>query len=74
MKKLLAMSTLAGLLSIAGIAEASAWTRYGTFYGPRGVSTVRVSGGCGYGYCSRTAVRTGPYGNTYVRRTTVSRW
>ncbi|MCA1452902.1 hypothetical protein I6F35_06665 [Bradyrhizobium sp. BRP22] len=74
MKKLLAMSTLAGLLSLATIAEASAWTRYGTYYGPRGVSTVHVSGGCGYRYCSRTAVRTGPYGNTYVRQTTVSRW
>ncbi|WP_454633147.1 hypothetical protein [Bradyrhizobium cenepequi] len=74
MKKLLVMSSLAGLLSIATVAEASAWTRYGTYYGPHGVSTVRVSGGCGYRTCSRIAVRTGPAGNTYVRRTTVSRW
>jgi hypothetical protein len=74
MKKLIAMSTLAGALSIAAAADASAWTRSGTHYGPRGKSTVQVTGGCAYGTCSRTATRTGPAGNTYTRYSTVSRW
>jgi len=44
MKKLIAMSTLAGALSIAAIADASAWTRSGTSTGPRGTSSVQATG------------------------------
>ena len=42
MKKLIAMSTLAGALSIAAVADASAWTRSGTSTGPRGTSSVQA--------------------------------
>ena len=44
MKKLIAMSTLAGALSIAAVADASAWTRSGTSTGPRGTSSVQATG------------------------------
>jgi hypothetical protein len=72
MKKLIAMSTLAGALSIA--ANASAWTRSGTSTGPRGTSSVQASGSCANGSCSRSVTRTGPAGNTYTRQGTVSRY
>jgi hypothetical protein len=72
MKKLIAMSTLAGALSIA--ADASAWTRSGTTTGPRGTSSVQASGSCANGSCSRTVTRTSPYGNTYTRQGTVTRY
>ncbi len=74
MKKLIAMSTLAGALSIAAVADASAWTRSGTATGPRGTSSVQASGGCANGSCSRSVTRTGPAGNTYTRQGTVTRY
>ena len=74
MKKLIAMSTLAGALSIAAAVDASAWTRSGTSTGPRGTSSVQASGSCANGTCSRSATRTGPAGNTYTRQGTVSRY
>jgi uncharacterized low-complexity protein len=74
MKKLIAMSTLAGALSIAAAADASAWTRSGTATGPRGTSSVQASGGCANGSCTRSVTRTGPYGNTYTRQGTVTRY
>lgn len=40
MKKLIVMSALAVALSVAAIADASAWTRNGTITGPRGTSTI----------------------------------
>ncbi len=74
MKKLIAMSTLAGALSIAAVADASAWTRSATSTGPRGTSSVQASGGCANGSCTRSVTRTGPYGNTYTRQGTVTRY
>ena len=74
MKKLIAMSTLAGALSIAAAADASAWTRSATSTGPRGTSSVQATGSCANGSCSRSATRTGPAGNTYTRQGTVSRY
>lgn len=73
MKKLIAMSTLAGALSIAAAADASAWTRSATSTGPRGTSSMQATGSCANGTCSRSATRTGPAGNTYTRQGTVSR-
>jgi uncharacterized low-complexity protein len=73
MKKLIAMSTLAGALSIAAAADASAWTRSATSTGPRGTSSMQASGSCANGTCSRSATRTGPAGNTYTRQSTISR-
>lgn len=74
MKKLIAMSTLAGALSIASAADASAWTRSATFTGPRGTSSVQATGSCANGSCSRSVTRTGPAGNTYNRQSTVTRY
>jgi uncharacterized low-complexity protein len=73
MKKLISMSTLAGALSIAAAADASAWTRSATSTGPRGTSSMQASGSCANGTCSRSATRTGPAGNTYTRQSTISR-
>ena len=72
MHKLLSVSALAAVLTIAAAASANAWTRYGTIYGPRGVSTVQGSGSCAGGTCSRSVTRTGPYGYSYNRSGSVT--
>ena len=73
MKKLFLTSTVIGLLSVAAVADANAWTRSATSTGPRGTSTVQSTGGCANGSCTRSSVRTGPAGNTYSRTGTISR-
>jgi uncharacterized low-complexity protein len=73
MKKAILMSMLAGALSIAAAADASAWTRSATSTGPRGTSSLQASGSCANGTCSRSATRTGPAGNTYTRQGSVTR-
>ena len=57
MKKLFVMSALAGALTVAAAADASAWTRSGTSTGPRGTSSFQATGSCANGSCSRTATR-----------------
>jgi uncharacterized low-complexity protein len=75
MKKLFVMSALAGALTVAAVADASAWTRSATSTGPRGgTSSFQANGSCANGSCSRTATRTGPAGNTYTRQGTVTRY
>jgi uncharacterized low-complexity protein len=74
MKKLVLLSALAGTLSIAAVAEASAWTRSATSTGPRGTSSMQATGNCSNGTCTRSATRTGPAGNTYTRQGTVTRY
>jgi hypothetical protein len=73
MTKLLLTSACIGALSIAAIADANAWTRSGSATGPRGTSSVSVTGGCANGTCTRSVTRTGPAGNTYTRQGTISR-
>jgi len=73
MKKLFLTSAVIGALSVLAVADANAWTRSGTSTGPRGTSSVNVTGSCANGSCSRNATRTGPAGNTYTRTGTVSR-
>lgn len=73
MKKLVLTSAFIGALSIAAIADANAWTRTGSATGPRGTSSVSVTGSCANGSCSRSVTRTGPAGNTYTRQGTISR-
>jgi hypothetical protein len=73
MKKLFLTSAVIGALSVFAVADANAWTRSGTSTGPRGTSSVNVTGSCANGSCSRNATRTGPAGNTYTRTGTVSR-
>lgn len=73
MKKLVLTSAIIGALSVAAVADASAWTRTGTATGPRGTSSVNVTGGCANGSCTRSVTRTGPAGNSYTRQGTISR-
>ena len=73
MKKLVLTSAIIGALSVAAVADASAWTRTGTATGPRGTSSVNVTGSCANGSCTRSVTRTGPAGNSYTRQGTISR-
>ena len=73
MTKFFLTSLVIGALSAAAAADANAWTRSATASGPRGTSSVTVSGSCANGSCTRSATRTGPAGNTYTRTGTVSR-
>jgi len=73
MKKLVLTSAVIGALSVAAIADANAWTRTGSTTGPRGTSSVSVTGGCANGTCTRSATRTGPAGNTYTRVRSITR-
>lgn len=73
MKQLFLTSAIIGAMSVAAVADANAWTRSASGTGPRGTSSVSVSGGCANGSCTRNATRTGPAGNTYSRTGTVSR-
>lgn len=72
MKKLLTMSALAGVLSVAVIADANAWTRSRSVSGWRGTASVNASGSCANGTCSRQITRTGPYGNSVSRQGSAS--
>jgi uncharacterized low-complexity protein len=73
MKKLVLTSAVIGALSVAAVADANAWTRTGSATGPRGTSSVNVTGGCANGTCTRSVTRTGPAGNTYTRQGSISR-
>ena len=73
MKKLVLTSAVIGALSVAAIADANAWTRTGSVTGPRGTSSVSVTGSCANGTCTRQATRTGPAGNIFTRQSTISR-
>ena len=73
MRKLFVLSALAGALSIAAVAEASAFSRSVTSTGPRGTSTFQGTVNCANGSCTRNATRTGPAGNTYTRQSTITR-
>jgi hypothetical protein len=68
MTRLISLSALAAVLTLAFAADASAWTRYGTVTGPYGTGSVSASGTCYNHTCSRSVVRTGPYGNSVSRQ------
>lgn len=72
MKKLMTMSALAAVLSMAAVADANAWSRNGTITSWRGTATVSGSGACEDGTCSRQITRTGPYGNSMSREGSVT--
>jgi len=65
MTKLIAISALAVALSIGAAAEANAWTRSGSFTGPRGATSSSGSGSCANGSCSAQRGGTGPKGNSW---------
>jgi uncharacterized low-complexity protein len=74
MKKLFLTSAVVGALSVAAVADASAWTRSASSTGPRGgTSSLSASGSCANGTCSRSATRTGPAGNSFTRQGSISR-
>ncbi len=73
MKNLFLASAVIGALAFASVVDANAWTRSATGNGPRGTSSVGVTGGCANGACTRSATRTGPAGNTYSRQGSISR-
>jgi len=64
MKKLLAISAIAGALFAAGVADANAGSRSGSITGPRGTTTFSGSRSCAGGVCSSQGSVTGPYGGT----------
>ncbi|MGH6939256.1 hypothetical protein [Hypericibacter sp.] len=63
MRKLLAITAIAGAVTLGAAADADAWTRNSTVTGPRGTTTIQGSGSCANHSCSRNVVRTGPTGN-----------
>lgn len=68
----LVVAAIAGALSLASMAEASARSRSVAVYGPRGVTTHSVSRSCAGGICSRSSSTTGPYGRTVSRQGSAS--
>lgn len=72
MKKILTMSALTAVLSVAAVAVAEAGSRSGSFTGPRGTSTFSGSRSCAGGSCSSQGSVTGPYGGTASRQRTGS--
>jgi hypothetical protein len=72
MKKLLMLSALAAVLSMAVTADANAWTRNRTVSGAAGTASLSVTGSCANGACNRQAVRTGPYGRTFTHQGTAA--
>lgn len=72
MNKLIALSALAGLLTLAASTGASAWTRTGSVTGPKGSITTTVKGSCSGGTCTRDTTRTGTNGKTVTTSGTAS--
>ena len=58
----IAAPALAAVISFAAVSEAGAWTRSGSFTGPRGTSNWGASGGCAGGSCSWNGGGSGPRG------------
>jgi hypothetical protein len=73
MKLALISVSLAGILSLTSVGEASAWSRSGSVTTRRGTFYGQSSGGCSGGTCSRSRSVTGPNGNTVARTESVTR-
>ncbi|WP_166141919.1 hypothetical protein [Methylosinus sp. RM1] len=58
----IAAPALAALTILAAVSEADAWTRSGSFTGPRGTSNWNASRSCGGGSCSWGRGASGPHG------------
>ncbi|MDH4439686.1 MAG: hypothetical protein QE284_04810 [Rhizobium sp.] len=63
---------LSALMSLAFVSEAAAWSRNRTVSTAHGSSQFSASGTCAGGTCSRSAVRTGPHGNSLSANSTVT--
>lgn len=55
---------LTALMSLAMVSEAAAWSRNRTVTTAQGSSNMSAAGSCAGGTCNRSAVRTGPLGNS----------
>lgn len=64
MLKFTTLAALAALVTATTVADAGAWTRNTATSGWRGTATTTASGDCYNGTCTRSVVRTGPYGNS----------
>lgn len=73
MTRSFAVLALTGIVSLATVSQAAAWTRSGTTTTPRGTYHSSASGGCAGGTCSRSATATGPYGGSASRSGSVTR-
>jgi hypothetical protein len=73
MKLALISASLAGILSLTAVTQASAWSRSGSVTTRRGTFYGQSSGGCSGGTCSRSRSVTGPNGNTVSRTESVTR-
>lgn len=58
----IATTALAALISFAAVSEAEAWTRSGSFTGPRGSRDWGASRSCAGGSCSWNGGGSGPRG------------
>lgn len=67
MTKALLMTAAAALVTLAGVADAEAGSRSGSFTGPRGTTTWQSERSCSGGTCTRSGSVTGPAGNTRSR-------
>ena len=67
MKKIAALSAITAVLAIGTIADAYAWERKSTRTGPHGTATYESNGSCAGRACSRSVIKTTPYGNTFTR-------
>lgn len=65
--------SLAGLISVAAVSDAFAWTRSGSVTTARGTYSGSASAGCASGTCARTKTVTGPNGNSAARSGSVTR-
>jgi hypothetical protein len=66
-------AALAGVVALAGTAEARDWKREGTVTTPRGTITKNAEGSCAGGTCNRTRSRTGVNGGTATSQGTATR-
>lgn len=72
MTRPLLVLALTGIVSLATVSQAAAWTRTGTTTTPRGTYSSSGSGGCSGGTCSRSGTTTGPYGGSVSRSGSVT--
>jgi hypothetical protein len=73
MKLSLISLSIAGILGLATVSEAAAWSRSGAWRSPRGTYHAQASAGCSGGTCSRSRSVAGPNGRTLSQTGSISR-
>jgi hypothetical protein len=72
MRKLI-VAIILGASALASAVPADAWTRSGSFTGPRGTTSWGGSGSCSGGSCTRSGGGTGTHGRSWSSGGAVSR-